>query len=159
MATSTTNSMSIARQFGNTPFGNATHLPFTLATSAAGVPLNTDQITALQIADVVRLGTIPAGFKLEDIQITISDAFTASTTIDIGFAYVDGVDLAGVNAQDAAYFCTGLATDATGVSRKTAVKAPLLLQKDVYLTATIAGAAHAAAGVLDAIVIGTNIGG
>jgi hypothetical protein len=158
MATVNTFAMTQAKQFGNTPFGNVTALPFNLTVNASGVAINTDQSTAVQIADVLRLGILPAGMQLQDVQNTISVAMSASTTASLGFLYKDGVDVAAPYAQDAAYFYTGLSTASTGVSRKTAVKAPLTLPKDAYLVLTVAGAAYAQAGVIDCIVLGINTG-
>lgn len=140
------------------PFGNAYRGQHTLVT-AAGVMVDGNQATALQIADVVRLGVIPAGTTIHDAQIIISAAFTALTTAGVGFAYVDGVDSAAV-PQDAAYFvaATGLALAAVGVSRKTTTKAPITLPKDAYVTLTLAGAAQAGAGIIDVIVEGIQTG-
>jgi hypothetical protein len=157
MATVNTYAMTQAKQFGNSPFGNATKLPFNLTTNASGVALNTDQSTAVQIADVIRLGILPGGLTLQDVQITISDALDASTTGSLGFAYKDGVDSTAV-PQDAAYFCSGLATSSTGVSRKTGVKAPVVLPKDAYLIWTVAGAAYGSVGVIDFVVEGIHTG-
>ncbi|MDP1774263.1 MAG: hypothetical protein Q8L15_18500 [Methylobacter sp.] len=137
----------------NAPYGNAWKQQYNFTTSSAGVFTDSDLATAVQSADVVRLGVLPAGLTLHDALVIRSDAFTASTTASIGFAYVDGVDVT-AQAQDAAYFASALATDATGVTRKTGVKAPLALPKDAYLILTIGGAAHASAGVLDVVVEG-----
>jgi len=158
MTTITKSAMSQSRQFGNTPFGNSSRLPFNFTTSSAGVAANTDLATAVQVADVVILGTLPAGFNLQDAQIIISDAFTAATTASIGFVYADGVDST-VVPQDATFFASALATSSTGVSRKTSVAAPVTLPKDANLILTIGGAAHASVGVMDIIVEGINVGG
>lgn len=158
MANVNTNAMAQAAQHGNSPWGNMTALPFHFQTNASGVALNTDLATAVQVADVVRLGTIPAGFNLLDALVNVSDAFTAATTASIGFLYTDGVDSTTV-PQDAAYFASALATDATSITRKTGIKAPVTLPKEAYLTLTIGGAAHAAVGVLDVNVIGIDTGG
>ena len=40
--------------------------------------------------DVVRFGILPAGIKISDALVIISDAFATSTTYKLGFAYVDG---------------------------------------------------------------------
>jgi len=149
--------MTQAKLFGNSPFGNLSALPFKMTTNASGVALNTDLPTALQIADVVRLGILPAGMTLMDSNNIVSDAFTAATTGSIGFLYKDGVDSAAV-PQDAAYFVSALDTATAAHTRKTGVKAPVVLPKDAYLTVTIGGAAHAAVGVLDVIVLGIHTG-
>jgi len=134
------------------PYGNGWKQVYNFTTSSAGV-FDSDLATAVQSADVVRIGILPAGLELHDIVAIISDAFTASTTASIGFAYVDGVDSTTV-PQSATYFASALATDSTGISRKTAVTAPVKLPKDAYLILTIGGAAHASAGILDIIVDG-----
>jgi hypothetical protein len=159
MATVTTNQINQLQEFGGVPFGNETELTFNL-TAASGIAQNTDQATALQIGDVVRLGILPKGLRLTDCLATISVAFAASTTASLGFAYTDGVDLTGANAQDAAYFITaGQSLATAAVVRKTGIKAPLVLQKDAYLILTLAGAAQTAAPVLDVSVYGINTGG
>lgn len=155
MATVTKNKVLTQPQFTTAPYGNAWKDRFTLSTNAGGVYVDSDQATALIVADVVRLGTLPAGLELHDLLTIISDAFTAATTGGLGFAYVDGVDSTAV-PQDAAYFIAagGLVTSATGITRKTAVTAPVTLPKDAYLIYTVAGATHASVGVVDFIVDG-----
>ena len=135
------------------PYGNAWKQRYNFTTSSAGIFTDSDLATAVQSADVVRIGMLPAGLELHDILAIISDAFTGSTTASIGFAYADGVDSTDV-PQSATYFASALATDSTGVSRKTAVTAPVVLPKDAYLILTIGGAAHASAGIIDIIVDG-----
>ena len=104
--------------------------------------------------DVVNLGILPAGLELHDALAIVSDAFTALTTADIGFAYVDGVDDTDV-PQDADYFGAAVVTNAIGRNRadNLAVK-PVILPKNAYLTVTIAGATHAAAGLMNILVEG-----
>lgn len=160
MTTINTNYMVQQQLMGGTPFGNTRNLPYHFETDSSGVIAGAggDLATAIQIADVVRLGILPKGLSMQDALIIRSDAFTAATTASIGFAYVDGVDVTAA-PQDAAYFASALATDATGVTRKTGVKAPITLSKDAYLILTIAGAAHASAGIMDVIVQGIDTGG
>ncbi len=154
----TTNGITQISQFGGVPFGNVSEIHGNLTTNAAGAAVNTDDASAVQIADVVCLCLIPAGFKIFDAVVTISDAFDASTTASIGFLYADGVDDSS-SPQDAAFICAGLALSSTGVSRKTGVKAPQKLTKDAYLVLTLAGAAIGSVGVVDVNVIGRNTGG
>jgi hypothetical protein len=87
----------------------------------------------------------------DSIQI-VSNAFTATSTFDIGFAYVDGVDST-VVPQNAAYFADNLATT-LGITRKTAATAPVILPKDAYLVILNNTAAQAEAGVIDVIIDG-----
>jgi hypothetical protein len=143
---------------GGTPYGNNGVNRYRLATNSSGVMADSDLATALQIADVVRLGVIPAGTYLDDCLSIVSDAFTASMTMKLGFAYVDGTDSTDV-PQDDDYFHAALALDATGRTRaNNAAVAPVKLPKPAYLIATIAGAAAAAAGVVDVLVFGESGG-
>jgi hypothetical protein len=159
MATVNKKQVLTLRQFGGVPYGNKWSDRFTLETNASGVFVDSDQATALIVADKVRLGVLPAGVELHDILTIISDAFTAATTLGLGFEYVDGVDSTAV-PQDAAYFIAagGLVTSATGITRKTTVTKPVTLPKAAYLIATIAGATHASVGVVDFVVDGINHG-
>jgi hypothetical protein len=141
------------KTFAGTPYGNHTSLEYHFETNSSGVFVDSDTTTAVVSGSVVRLGVIPAGFRMQDALVIISDAGSASVTTDVGFLYVDGVDVSAA-AQDAAYFKSALATDATGVSRKTGVKAPITLTKDAYLTLTVGGANHASVCVMDIIVEG-----
>ncbi len=157
MATITKNKVLNQTQFGGTPYGNVTALAYNLTTNAVGAFVDSDVATGIALGDVVRLGVLPAGLKLQDSQVIVSDAFTALVTGSLGFAYVDGVDSTAV-PQDAAYFGTGLVLNATGRLRNATVKAPVTLPKDAYLILTTAGAANAAAGVADVIVEGVLTG-
>jgi len=139
--------------FSGTPYGNYTALPFHFETNSSGVFVDSDTTTAVVSGSVVRLGVIPAGFKMIDANVIISDAGSSSITTSVGFLYVDNVDVTAA-PQDNAYFKSALATDATGVSRKTGVKAPITLPKDAYLILTTGGADHASVCVMDIIVEG-----
>jgi len=138
--------------------GNQAIAVFTLEVNASGVLVSSDLATALQIADVVRVGVLPAGFKIVDALFIVSDAFTALVTADIGFAYVDGVDSTAV-PQDADYLGSAIALNAQGryPADNVAVK-PETLPKDAYVTLTMAGAACAAAGRVDVVIYGVHTG-
>lgn len=133
------------------PAGNKTVIKGRFETTAAGVAVNSDLATAVQINDVVRIGFLPAGAELQDALAIVSDAFTAATTADIGFLYADGVDST-VVPQDAAYFFAALSTAATGRTRSTVAKAPVRLPKDAFLVLTRKAAADASAGIADVLV-------
>lgn len=154
MATVTKTNAKKLRQFGGTPYGNAWKDVFTFETNTSGVFVDSDQTTAVANGDVVRLGVLPAGLQLHDSLSIISDAFTATTTANIGFSYVDGVDDTDV-PQDADYFNAALSTASAARTRaaNTAVE-PVTLPKDAYLIVTVGGADHASAGRLDVIVEG-----
>lgn len=157
MATVTKNYIRRAISHG-APYGNAWKKRFTLQTTATGAPVDADSSAALAIGDVVRIGWLPAGIELHDCLSIVSDGFTASTTIKLGFAYEDGVDSAAV-PQDDDYFHAALSLAAAGRTRanNTAV-VPVVLPKPAYLIATIQGAAQDGVGRLDVIVDGLNQG-
>jgi hypothetical protein len=136
--------------YGGLPSGNLSVLSFSFETNASGVWVDSDLATAVQVADVCRLGIIPAGTKIGfEYGANINDAFVASTTMKVGFAYVDGVDVAAV-PQDDDYFCaaTTMATAARLKMTNTAVR-PVTLPKDAFLTLVNGGAAHSAVGIVD----------
>lgn len=158
MATVTKDYVKTLRKMGGVPYGNAWKQIYTFATNASGVMVDSDKATAVASGDVVRIGVLPAGLELHGCLSIVSDAFTASTTADIGFAYVDGVDSTAV-PQDADYFDAALDTAAQGrtAAANLAVK-PEVLPKDAYLILTIGGANHASVGRLDVIVEGIATG-
>jgi hypothetical protein len=151
MSTVTLKRIRQQKQIGGVPFGNKTALKFTLETNSSGVIVDSNLATALQVADKVYLGILPAGAELHDALAALSDAFTASVTHDIGFEYVDGVDDTDV-PQDADYFFNDLANSVGRTRANNTGVRPVKLPKEAYLVATVAGAAHASAGVLDIIV-------
>lgn len=154
MATITKKNVKNLQQFGGTPYGNITGLPFHFETNASGYFTDSNvPATAVAVDDVIRIGVIPAGFNIWDMIATISDAFTASSTFKIGFAYVDGVDSTAV-PQDDDFFCAATSAASTAIIKKTNAAAPVTLPKDAYLIITNAGAAQAAAGILDVLVLG-----
>ena len=90
-------------QFGGfAPFGNSTTLLFALATNATGAVIDSDSTTAVASGDVIDLGELPAGMRLDDAQILIKTGMTATITGSLGFKYAD-TDSTEV-PQDAAYF-------------------------------------------------------
>lgn len=159
MATITKKKVLNQTQFGGAPYGNAARLSFRLATNASGYFTDSDTpATAVGIGDKIRLGVLPAGFRIEDALAVVSDAFTATATAKIGFEYVDGVDSTAV-PQDDDYFFAALAYNAVGRTRanNTAV-APVTLPKDAYLTLVNQAAALNAVGVIDLTVEGVLTG-
>lgn len=145
------------KQFGGVPYGNKTTLPFTLKTTAAGSMVGADSAAAIGVGDVARFGVLPAGMLLANALAIVSDAFTATSTAKIGFAYVDGVDDAGV-PQDNAYFFNGLDLATAARAAQSTAKAPITLPKDAYLILTNQVAAQAAVGQLDVFVDGVLTG-
>ena len=153
MATVTKNRIRQAKQYSG-PSGNKFAKVFRFNTSASGVCPDSDLSTAVQVNDVVRIGILQAGLELHGALAIVSDAFAASTTADIGFQYVDGVDSTAV-PQDADYFFAALATSSASrtFANNTGV-APVVLPKDAYLIVTRKGAADSALGIMDVIVDG-----
>ena len=157
MATITKKKVLNQATFGGTPYGNSTVLPFNLTTNAAGAFIDSDVATGIALGDVVRLGVLPAGFRLQDSNVIVSDAFTALMTGSLGFQYVDGVDSTLV-PQSATYFGTGLVLNTVGRLRNVTTNAPVTLPKDAYLILTTAGAASASVGVADILIEGVLTG-
>ena len=145
------------RQFGGfTPYGNVTSLMFALATASNGGAVGADSATALAIGDVVDLGPLPEGFRLDDASVFVTTGMTATITGSLGFKYEDGVDSTAV-PQDAAYF--GAAIDLAAAGRKRATGSKLVtLPKPARLILTTAVAANAKASEIKVLVTGELTG-
>ena len=152
--TTITQPQSAHNNLGATPYGNLTALHFVLETNAAGAAINSNSTAAIAVGDVVRLGVLPAGFKLTDSQVVVQTGLTAAVTGKLGFAYADGVDVVGVAAQDDDYFGTGLVLSAAARLRNVTTNSAVTLPKDAYLTLTTAGAANATAARAEVTVLG-----
>jgi hypothetical protein len=141
------------------PAGNTWSQIYSWSTNSSGVFVDSNQTTAVNVADVVRIGILPAGITLTDCLVVISDAFAASTTYTLGFAYTDGVDVTAV-PQDVDYFI--VTTTASSSQARTAMNnltvRPVTLPKDAYLILTVEGANNSAVGVMDVIVRGIQTG-
>lgn len=157
MATITKKKVLNQKQFGGTPYGNKTTLEFGLVTNAVGAFTDSDVATGIQSGDKIRLGVLPAGFRPDDSQVIVSDAFSASVTANIGFEYVDGVDSAAV-PQNATYFGSAVALSSAARLRNATTNAPVTLPKDAYLIVTTGGAANAVVGVADIFIEGVLTG-
>lgn len=154
MPTITKKRLAQDNQPGGAPYGNATVLPFNLTTNAVGAAVNSDVATGIALGDKVRIGILPAGMRLDDALLIVSNAFTALVTAAVGFEYVDGVDSTAV-PQVADYFDAAVTLHTAGRFRANNVAvAPVTLPKDAYLIVTTAGAANAVVGVLDALIYG-----
>lgn len=145
------------RQFGNVPYGNLTALTYQVVTNASGAVLESDSTAAIASGDVIDLGPLPAGMRMDDVLITISTPMSASVTGKLGFIYADGVDDAKVPQNDA-YFGTGYALSAAALLRKTATTAPVVLAKEARLVLTTGGAANAKASQIDIRIAGELTG-
>lgn len=142
------------RQFGGfSPFGNNTSLNFGVKTDATGKVIGAaDGSAAPAIGDVIDLGQLPQGWRLEDATVYVTTGMTAAVTGSLGFAYEDGVNDAAV-PQDAAYFGAALNLAAAARLRATGSKL-VVLPKTARLIFTIAGAANAKASDIQVIVSG-----
>jgi hypothetical protein len=144
------------RQFGNAPYGNVTSLAFALATAANGGAIAADSAAAIGIGDVIDLGPLPEGMRLDDASVFVTTGMTATITGSLGFKYEDGVDSAEV-PQDAAYFGAGIDLAAAGRKRATGSKL-VTLPKPARLILTTAVAANAKASDIKVVVTGEQLG-
>ena len=146
----------LKRQFGNNPYGNLSVLSFALATLASGAAADSDSTTAIAAGDVIDLGPLPEGLRLDDAQIIVTTGMTATITGSLGFKYEDGTDSTEA-PQDAAYFGSGIDLAAAGRKRATGTKL-LTLAKPARLILTTAVAANAKASDLKVLVYGEQVG-
>lgn len=151
----TTSKLTLNDVQGNSPYSNSFVESFQFITNSSGHFVNSD-VPATAVADgqVIRLGKLPAGLELHSAILSVSDAFTASTTCSIGFAYVDGVDDTNV-PQDVDYFLSaGAALSSIAMlGSSNAAVSRVTLPKDAYLILTNT-TLHASAGRADVIVFG-----
>lgn len=140
-------------QFGGlSPYGNVTALAFFLATNASGAVIDSDTTVAVASGDVIDLGELPEGMRLDDAQILIKTGMTATVTGSLGFKYADGVNSTDV-PQDAAYFIS--AGDLATAGRLRANTGKLVtLPKAARLILTTGGAANAKESDIKVIVSG-----
>lgn len=132
------------RAFGATvPYGNTTTLAYELKTGTTGAALNSDSTAAIGTGDVVDLGSLPAGMRLDDASILVTTGMTATITGSLGFVYEDGVDSTDV-PQSSVYFGAGIDLAVSGRKRATGsslVKLPkparLILTTDVAANAKV----------------------
>ena len=146
----------LKRQFGNTPYGNLSVLSFALTTLASGAAADSDSTAAIAAGDVIDLGPLPEGLRLDDAQIIVSTGMTATITGSLGFKYEDGTDSTEA-PQDAAYFGSGIDLAAAGRKRATGTKL-LTLAKPARLILTTAVAANAKASDIKVLVYGEQVG-
>ena len=146
----------LKRQFGNNPYGNLSVLSFALATLASGAAADSDSTAAIADGDVIDLGPLPEGLRLDDAQIIVTTGMTATITGSLGFKYEDGTDSTEA-PQDAAYFGSGIDLAAAGRKRATGTKL-LTLAKPARLILTTAVAANAKASDIKVLVYGEQVG-
>ena len=146
----------LKRQFGNNPYGNLSVLSFALATLASGAAADSDSTAAIAAGDVIDLGPLPEGLRLDDAQIIVTTGMTATITGSLGFKYEDGTDSTEA-PQDAAYFGSGIDLAAAGRKRATGTKL-LTLAKPARLILTTAVAANAKTSDIKVLVYGEQVG-
>ena len=151
MATVTKNQTE-RNDFNHTPYGNVVALRYTLKTNASGGAIDADSAAALDVADVVNVGILPAGLRIIDSQVVVKTAMTASVTGNLGFAYVDGVNDTSVS-QDATYLGTALVLSAAARLRNVVAKTSVTLQKPAYLTLTVGGAKNVKASEVEITIL------
>ena len=158
MANITKNFLRDEKQSTGTPYGTATTLHYTITTNSSGAVVGSDSTSAVASGDVVRMGIIPAGMRLDDAKAIVTTGWTATMTAKLGFAYVDGVDSTAV-PQDDDYFGAAIAIATAGryAAANTAVR-PVVLPKDAYLILTAGVTNNAKASQTDVLVDVTNVG-
>lgn len=145
------------RQFGNTAYGNTTVFTFSLKCDTNGEMLDADSEATLKIADVVDLGPLPEGMRLDDAQTLVHAVMTDAATGKLGFKYEDGEDDANV-PQDAEYFGTTAIDMATlGRVRATGTKS-VILPKPARLILTHGGAENVKPASVTFLVMGELLG-
>lgn len=162
-STAQTAKMPKSRFQSGAPYGDLVSLDgFHLETASDGKTVGAPNIAdgtamTLEAGDKVRIGILPSGLKLIDVIVQISNAFKSTTTFDLGFEYVDGVDSTAV-PQDADYFIVA-GSGAAGVVRKNnGATKPVVLPKDAYLIWTNKTVDQDEAGIADVTVIAQKYG-
>lgn len=146
-----------ANQLGAAPYGNLTAFRYVLKTVASGAVEGGDSTTAVASGDTVKIGLLPAGFRLIDSEIVVKTGLTATITAKVGFAYADGVDSTAV-PQDDDFFGAGITVATAGRYRNATSNTSVTLPKEAWLTLTTAVAANAKASELEIIVFAINEG-
>lgn len=98
-------------------------------------------LASAAVGDKVRLNKVYAGTKVMSSHF-VNAALGASTTVKLGFEYVNGE----AGSNDAAFVA---ATSTASAGRANTVAAPITLAYDAYIIATIGGAT--ASGQLDTV--------
>lgn len=153
MATITKTEKDARVRLGSTPWGNLTALRYHLATNAAGAVIGGDRVAPVDSGDVIRIGPLPAGFRLVDSVVTIKTGMSASVTGNLGFAYADGVDVPAV-PQAANFFGAALNLASAARLRNATSNPSVVLPKDAWLTLTTGGANNVKASEIEVVVLG-----
>lgn len=143
-------------RFGGVPYGNLAVEHYRIVAKENGTILGADAYRPPKAGDVLVLGVLEQGFRLDDAQIIVKTAMSSGITADVGFVYADGADDANV-PQDAAYFAS--AADFASAARIRCQSAKLVtLPKQALLTVTLKGADSEAAADIDILIYGEKFG-
>lgn len=143
-------------RFGGVPYGNMAVEHYRIVAKEDGTILGADAYGPPKADDVLVLGVLEQGFRLDDAQIIVKTGMSSGITADVGFVYADGADDANV-PQDAAYFAS--AADFASAARIRCQSAKLVtLPKQALLTVTLKGAASEAAADIDILIYGEKFG-
>lgn len=143
-------------RFGGVPYGNMAVEHYRIVAKEDGTILGADAYGPPKADDVLVLGVLEQGFRLDDAQIIVKTGMSSGITADVGFVYADGADDANV-PQDAAYFAS--AADFASAARIRCQSAKLVtLPKQALLTVTLKGAGSEAAADIDILIYGEKFG-
>jgi hypothetical protein len=92
------------------------------------------QAVATPISDVIRFAKMPAGVEIIGVDL-VHDAMGASSTLSVGYEFVDSADGAAAPAQFLA------AAASTSAQKRPCAAHPIELQAPTFITATVGGAA------------------
>lgn len=143
-------------RFGGVPYGNMAVEHYRIVAKEDGTILGADAYGPPKADDVLVLGVLEQGFRLDDAQIIVKTAMSSGITADVGFVYADGADDANV-PQDAAYFASDV--DFASAARIRCQSAKLVtLPKQALLTVTLKEADSEAAADIDILIYGEKFG-
>lgn len=83
-------------RFGGVPYGNMAVEHYRIVAKEDGTILGADAYGPPKADDVLVLGVLEQGFRLDDAQIIVKTAMSSGITADVGFVYADGADDANV---------------------------------------------------------------
>jgi len=120
---------------GATAFGNLAVLRYVLQTDSTGALVGGDSNTPLKSGDVVRLGVLPAGFRIFDSMSIVNNNMTGGSA-KVGFAYIDGIDDLRV-PQNNGVFGNPIASNSHGKYRVGGSIASFALPKSAHIIFTV----------------------
>lgn len=126
------------RQPGTAPYGNGYYLMFPIFTDDKGVWIDGDSTNPAASGDVLRLGTIPAGFRPIDAVVSVNKPISGLSG-KVGFVYTDGVNDPDVPQKNDAWF-TAANCGTQGLIVRNGTFPAHYLPKEAYLTFTASGA-------------------